>query len=76
MPVAEPDRTALRAAYRQDEEACIAERLRQAAPARAVHPQAAALAAQLVEGARCGPPGSAVARVLRQAQHERIVVMD
>ena len=52
MPPAEPDRSALRTAYRQDEEACIAERLRQAAPAQAVHPQAAKLAAQLVEGAR------------------------
>ena len=52
MPVAEPDRTALRAAYRQDEEACIAERVRPAAPARAVHRLAAKLAAQLVEGAR------------------------
>ena len=52
MPPAEPDRSALRAAYRQDEATCIAERLRQAAPAREVHPQAAALAAQLVEGAR------------------------
>ena len=48
----EPDRTALRAAYRQDEETCIAERLAQAAPSRAVHPQAAALGATLVEGAR------------------------
>jgi RHH-type proline utilization regulon transcriptional repressor/proline dehydrogenase/delta 1-pyrroline-5-carboxylate dehydrogenase len=52
LSIAEPDRTALRGAYRQDEEACIAERLRQAAPARAVHPQAATLAARLVEGAR------------------------
>ena len=52
MPPAEPDRSALRAAYRQDEEACIAERLRQAAPASAVHPEAAALATKLVEGAR------------------------
>ena len=52
MPPAEPDRTALRTAYRQDEEACIAERLRQAAPARAVHTQAAKLASMLVEGAR------------------------
>ena len=52
LPPAEPDRAQLRAAYRQDEEACIAERLRQAAPAQAVHPQAAALAAKLVEGAR------------------------
>lgn len=46
------DRTALREAYRQDEEACISERLRQAAPASAVHPQAKEIAAQLVEGAR------------------------
>ena len=46
------DRSALRLAYRQDEEACLAERLRQAAPARAVHGEAAALATQLIEGAR------------------------
>ncbi len=46
------DRTALRQAYRMEEEACIAERLQQAAPASAVHGQAAALAAKLVEGAR------------------------
>lgn len=46
------DRSALRAAYRQDEEACIAERLRQAAPASAVHPAARQIAARLVEGAR------------------------
>ena len=52
LPSTYPDRTALRAAYRQDEEACIAERLRQAAPARAVHLEAAGLAARLVEGAR------------------------
>ncbi|WP_370516015.1 bifunctional proline dehydrogenase/L-glutamate gamma-semialdehyde dehydrogenase PutA [Novosphingobium sp. Gsoil 351] len=52
MPPAEPTRAAVRAAYRQEEEACLAERLREATPARAVHPQAAALAAQLVEGAR------------------------
>jgi RHH-type proline utilization regulon transcriptional repressor/proline dehydrogenase/delta 1-pyrroline-5-carboxylate dehydrogenase len=31
----------LRAAYRQEEAACIAERLRQAAPATAVHAEAA-----------------------------------
>ena len=52
LPPAEPDRSALRAAYRQDEEACVAERLRQAAPAQAVHAAAAKLAARLVEGAR------------------------
>ena len=46
------DRTALREAYRMEEEACIAERLRQAAPASAVHPQAKQIAAKLVEGAR------------------------
>jgi RHH-type proline utilization regulon transcriptional repressor/proline dehydrogenase/delta 1-pyrroline-5-carboxylate dehydrogenase len=46
------DRTALRRAYRMDEEACIAERLDQAAPASAVHDQARMIAARLVEGAR------------------------
>ena len=46
------DRTALREAYRQDEEACIAERLKQAAPASAVHGEAKRIAAKLVEGAR------------------------
>ena len=46
------DRTALREAYRQDEETCIAERLRQAAPASAVHGEAKRIAARLVEGAR------------------------
>ncbi len=46
------DRSALRAAYRQEEQACVAERLRQAAPATAVHAEAAALAARLIEGAR------------------------
>ena len=46
------DRTALRNAYRRDEEACIAERLRQAAPATAVHGEASRIAARLVEGAR------------------------
>ena len=49
MPI---DRSALRAAYRLDEAACIAERLRQASPASAAHPEAAALAARLIEGAR------------------------
>ena len=46
------DRTALRQAFRMDEEACVAERLRQAAPASAVHDAASKLAAKLVEGAR------------------------
>jgi len=46
------DRTALREAYRQEEEACIAERLKQAAPATAVHGEAKRIAAKLVEGAR------------------------
>jgi RHH-type proline utilization regulon transcriptional repressor/proline dehydrogenase/delta 1-pyrroline-5-carboxylate dehydrogenase len=46
------DRTALRQAFRMDEEACVAERLRQAAPASQVHGAAARLAAKLIEGAR------------------------
>ena len=46
------DRSALRRVYRQDEAACIAERLDQAAGSRAVHPQAARIAAGLIEGAR------------------------
>jgi RHH-type proline utilization regulon transcriptional repressor/proline dehydrogenase/delta 1-pyrroline-5-carboxylate dehydrogenase len=46
------DRTALRLAYRMEEEACIAERLKQAAPAAQVHPEARRIAARLVEGAR------------------------
>ncbi len=46
------DRSALRAAYRQQEAACVAERMRQAAPSSAVHDRAAALAARLIEGAR------------------------
>ena len=52
MPPAPIDRTALRHAFRIDEEACIAERLRQAAPASALQPEAAELAARLIEGAR------------------------
>ena len=51
MPAA-IDRTALRLAYRMEEEACIAERLTQAAPASTVHPEASRIAARLVEGAR------------------------
>ena len=46
------DRQSMRLAYRQDEEACVAERLRQAAPASAVHAEAASLASRLIEGAR------------------------
>ncbi|MGN6500449.1 MAG: bifunctional proline dehydrogenase/L-glutamate gamma-semialdehyde dehydrogenase PutA, partial [Tsuneonella sp.] len=46
------DRTALRKAYRQEEAACDAERIRQASPAQAVHGDAAGLAAKLIEGAR------------------------
>ena len=46
------DRSALRAAYRQEEAACVEERIRLAAPATAVHSEAAALAARLIEGAR------------------------
>ena len=46
------DRSALRAAYRMEEEACLAERIRQAGPACAVHDEASRIAARLVEGAR------------------------
>ena len=46
------DRTALRQTYRMEEEACIAERIRQAAPASAAHAEASRLAIRLVEGAR------------------------
>jgi len=46
------DRTALRQAFRMDEEACAAERMRQAAPAAEVHGAAAKLAGKLIEGAR------------------------
>jgi RHH-type proline utilization regulon transcriptional repressor/proline dehydrogenase/delta 1-pyrroline-5-carboxylate dehydrogenase len=51
-PVFGIDRTDLRRAYRQDEEAVIAERLEQAAPAARVHEAAARLAIDLIEGAR------------------------
>ncbi|HTM94863.1 MAG TPA: hypothetical protein VL100_03450, partial [Croceibacterium sp.] len=51
------DRTALRAAYRMEEAACVEARLRQAAPASQVHPEASALAARLIEGARAGKAG-------------------
>src|SRR5687768_15193345 len=46
------DRQALRLAYRMDEQACVAERIRMAAPAQAVHGEAARIAGQLIEGAR------------------------
>jgi len=46
------DRAELRRAYREDEEACIAARLDQAAPASRVHRQASPLAIELIEGAR------------------------
>lgn len=46
------DRTALRRAYRVDEDACVTERLEQAASARKVSAAAAELAINLIEGAR------------------------
>jgi len=46
------DRTVLRQAYRMEEAAAIAERIRQAAPASALHGEAAAIATRLIEGAR------------------------
>lgn len=46
------DRSALRRAYRAEEEACIAERLEQANAARKVAGDAAEFAIQLIEGAR------------------------
>ena len=52
MPFPPLDRTALRQAYRMEEEACVAERLKQAAPAQAVHGSAQALAVRLIEDAR------------------------
>ncbi len=52
-----PSRTALRQAYRRDEETCITERLRAAAPASAVHGEASRIAARLVEGARAHKAG-------------------
>jgi RHH-type proline utilization regulon transcriptional repressor/proline dehydrogenase/delta 1-pyrroline-5-carboxylate dehydrogenase len=59
------DRTDLRRAYRQEEEACIAERLEQAAPAAKVHPAAARLAIDLIEGAR-GKKASGIDAFLQQ----------
>nr|WP_234027205.1 bifunctional proline dehydrogenase/L-glutamate gamma-semialdehyde dehydrogenase PutA [Erythrobacter sp. KY5] len=46
------DRSELRRAYRAEEEACVAQRLEQAAPARKVSDKAADLAIDLIEGAR------------------------
>ena len=46
------DRTALRRAYRAEEESCVAERLRQAAPAARVHGEASRVAIALIENAR------------------------
>jgi RHH-type proline utilization regulon transcriptional repressor/proline dehydrogenase/delta 1-pyrroline-5-carboxylate dehydrogenase len=59
------DRTDLRAAYRQDEEACIAERLEQSVPAAKVHTSAARLAIDLIEGAR-GKKASGIDAFLQQ----------
>jgi RHH-type proline utilization regulon transcriptional repressor/proline dehydrogenase/delta 1-pyrroline-5-carboxylate dehydrogenase len=59
------DRTDLQRAYRQDEEACIAERLAQAAPAAKVHDAAARLAIDLIEGAR-GKKASGIDAFLQQ----------
>jgi RHH-type proline utilization regulon transcriptional repressor/proline dehydrogenase/delta 1-pyrroline-5-carboxylate dehydrogenase len=59
------DRTDLRRAYRQEEEACIAERLEQAAPAARVHESAARLAIDLIEGAR-GKKASGIDAFLQQ----------
>jgi len=59
------DRTDLRRAYRQEEEACIAERLEQAAPAARVNAEAARLAIALIEGAR-GKKASGVDAFLQQ----------
>ena len=50
------DRTALRRAYREDEDACVASRLAAAEPARAAHPAASVLATRLVTGARARRP--------------------
>ena len=46
------DRTALRQAYRMEEEACVSERLKQAAQAQGQHGPAQALAVRLIEDAR------------------------
>ncbi len=64
-PVSGIDRTDLRRAYRQEEEACIAERLVEAAPAVRVHEGAARLAIDLIEGAR-GKKASGIDAFLQQ----------
>ncbi|MXP29319.1 bifunctional proline dehydrogenase/L-glutamate gamma-semialdehyde dehydrogenase PutA [Porphyrobacter algicida] len=46
------DRLAMRQAYRMEEEACVAQRMQEAAAASALHDKAQALAIQLIEGAR------------------------
>ena len=46
------DRSKLRAAYREAEDECVEQRLRQAGPASQVHAEAAKLASKLIEGAR------------------------
>ena len=51
------DRTALRHAYRFEEEACVEERLAEAAGASQLHEESAALATTLIEGARKHPSG-------------------
>ena len=51
------DRTALRLAYRMEEEACITLRLTEAAPALQVHDAARRIAARLVKGARSHKAG-------------------
>ncbi|WP_271439932.1 bifunctional proline dehydrogenase/L-glutamate gamma-semialdehyde dehydrogenase PutA [Pontixanthobacter luteolus] len=46
------DRSNFRHAYRQEEDACVIERMKQADPASKLHQQSADLAVQLIEGAR------------------------
>jgi RHH-type proline utilization regulon transcriptional repressor/proline dehydrogenase/delta 1-pyrroline-5-carboxylate dehydrogenase len=59
------DRSELRRAYRQEEGACVEERLKQAAPARKVTDAAAQLSVQLIEGAR-GRKASGIDAFLQQ----------
>ncbi|MEL6707142.1 MAG: bifunctional proline dehydrogenase/L-glutamate gamma-semialdehyde dehydrogenase PutA [Pseudomonadota bacterium] len=59
------DRSELRRAYRQDEKACVAARLEQAAPARKVAEEASAMAVRLIEGAR-GHKASGIDAFLQQ----------
>ncbi len=47
-----PSRQAVREAYRAEENACVAQRMAQADAAEQCHPEAAELAAELIEGAR------------------------